>query len=72
VPDLLDSLQKADLELDERNRHQRFVDAQKLMHEAAWVGSLWFENGSFLVHRRIKGFSAGQGSAREGECWIDE
>jgi hypothetical protein len=48
------------------------VDAQKLMHESAWFGYMWFENGNFLVHKRIQGFPAGWGSRREAEWWIDE
>jgi peptide/nickel transport system substrate-binding protein len=72
VPGLLDTLQKADTEYDEKKRHQLFVDAQKLMHESAWFGYMWFENGNFLVHKRIQGFPAGWGSMREAEWWIDE
>ena len=72
VPGLLDTLQKADTEYDEKTRHQHFVDAQKLMHESAWFGYMWFENGNFLVHKRIQGFPAGWGSLREAEWWINE
>jgi len=72
VPGLLDTLQKADTEYDEKKRHQSFVDAQKLMHESAWFGYMWFENGNFLVHKRIQGFPAGWGSMREAEWWINE
>jgi ABC-type transport system substrate-binding protein len=72
VPGLLDTLQKADTEYDEKKRHQAFVDAQKLMHESAWFGYMWFENGNFLVHKRIQGFPAGWGSMREAEWWINE
>jgi peptide/nickel transport system substrate-binding protein len=72
VPGLLDTLQKADTEYDEKKRHQHFVDAQKLMHESAWFGYMWFENGNFLVNKRIQGFPAGWGSLREAEWWINE
>jgi peptide/nickel transport system substrate-binding protein len=73
VPGLLDALQKADAEPDERRRHQLFVDAQKLMHASAWSGALWFENGNALVHTRIQGYSAtGRGPLREAEWWINE
>jgi len=72
VPGLLDTLQKADTEYDEKKRHQHFVDAQRLMHESAWFGYMWFENGNFLVHKRIQGFPAGWGSLREAEWWINE
>jgi peptide/nickel transport system substrate-binding protein len=72
VPGLLDTLQKADTEYDEKTRHQYFVDAQKLMHDSAWFGYMWFENGNFLVNNRIKGFPAGWGSLRESEWWINE
>jgi ABC-type transport system substrate-binding protein len=72
VPGLLDTLQKADTEYDEKKRHQAFVEAQKLMHESAWFVYMWFENGNFLVHKRIQGFPAGWGSLREAEWWINE
>lgn len=72
VPGLLDTLQKADAEYDEKKRHQLFVEAQKLMHESAWFGYMWFEMGNYLVHKRIQGFPAGWGSLREAEWWIDE
>ena len=72
VPGLLDALQKADAEPDERRRHQLFVEAQRLMHASAWSGTLWFENGNVLVHKRIQGFPAGWGSRREAEWWINE
>ena len=48
------------------------ADAQKLMHESAWFGYMWFENGNFLVHKRIQGFPAGWGAMRYDEWWIDE
>ncbi|MFN8526207.1 MAG: ABC transporter substrate-binding protein [Chloroflexota bacterium] len=72
VPGLLDTLNKADGEYDNTKRQQLFVDAQKLMHESAWFGYMWFENGNFLVHKRIKGFPAPWGSYREWEWWIEE
>jgi peptide/nickel transport system substrate-binding protein len=72
VPGLLDTLQKADTEYDEKKRHALFVEAQKLMHDSAWFGYMWFENGNFLVHKRVQGFPAGWGSLREAEWWIDE
>jgi peptide/nickel transport system substrate-binding protein len=72
VAGLLDTLQKADTEYDEKKRQQLFIDAQKLMHESAWFGYMWFENGNFLVHNRIQGFPAGWGNQREAEWWINE
>ncbi|MGE3910363.1 MAG: ABC transporter substrate-binding protein [Chloroflexota bacterium] len=72
VPGLLDTLQRADTEYDDKKRHQAFVEAQKLMHESAWFGYMWFENGNFLVNKRIQGFPAGWGSLRESEWWISE
>jgi peptide/nickel transport system substrate-binding protein len=72
VAGLLDTLGKADAEYDMAKRQQLFVDAQKLMHDSAWFGYMWFENGNFLVHKRIKNFPAPWGSLREAEWWIDE
>jgi len=70
VPGLRETLQKADAEYDDKKRHQSFIDAQKLMHESAWMGYMWFETGNFLVHKRIQGFPAGWGSMRESEWSI--
>ncbi|MFN8635362.1 MAG: ABC transporter substrate-binding protein [Chloroflexota bacterium] len=72
VDGLLETLQKADTEYDEKKRNQAFIDAQKLMHESSWFVYMWFENGNFLVHKRIQGFPAGWGSLREAEWWINE
>ena len=56
----------------DQQQAQLFVEAQKLMHESAWFGYMWFENGSFLVHKRIQGFTAPWGGLREAELWINE
>ena len=72
VDGLLETLQKADEEYDDKKRHQLFIDAQKLMHESAWFGYMWFENGNFLVHKRVQNFQAPWGSLREEELWISE
>ncbi len=72
VPGLREKLAQADAEYDDAKRHQLFVEAQQLMHESAWFGYMWFENGSFLVHKRIQGFPAPWGSLRAEEWWINE
>jgi ABC-type transport system substrate-binding protein len=72
VPGLLDTLQKADEEYDEQKRADLFVQAQKLMHDSAWFVYMWFENGNFLVNKRIQGYPAGWGALREAEWWINE
>jgi peptide/nickel transport system substrate-binding protein len=72
VPGLLDTLARADSEYDDAKRHQLFVEAQKLMHESAWFGYMWFEPGSFLVHKRIQNFPAPWSGLREAEWWINE
>jgi peptide/nickel transport system substrate-binding protein len=72
VAGLIDTLHQADAEYDQAKRQAMFVQAQKLMHEAAWFGYIWFEPGNFLVHKRIQGFPAAWGSLRESEWWINE
>ena len=72
VPGLLETLQRADAEADDRQRHRHVVAAQRLTHEAAWTGPLWFENGNEVVHRRVRGVSAGAGPLREAAWWIGE
>jgi ABC-type transport system substrate-binding protein len=67
----LDTLQKADAEYDGKKRHELFGQAQRLMHESAWFGYMWFENGNFLVNNRVKGFPATWGSFREWEWFIN-
>jgi hypothetical protein len=42
------------------------------MHESAWFGYMWFENGNFLVNNRVKGFPATWGSFREWEWFINQ
>lgn len=70
VPGLLDTLKQADAEYDQDKRQELFVKAQTLMHESAWFGYMWFEQGNFLVHKRIQGFPAIWGSNREAEWWV--
>ncbi len=72
VDGLLETLQKADEEYDDKKRHQLFMEAQKLMHESAWFVYMWFDNGNFLVHKRVQGFPATWGALREAEWWINE
>ncbi len=72
VPGLLDTLNQADSEYDDKKRAELFVKAQKLMHDAAWFGYMWFENGNFVVHNRIQNFPAPWGALRESEWWINE
>jgi ABC-type transport system substrate-binding protein len=72
VPGLIELLNQADAEYDQKKRHDLFVKAQGLMHESAWFGYMWFENGNFLVHKRIEGFSGAWGSLREWQWWINE
>ncbi|MCC6177162.1 MAG: ABC transporter substrate-binding protein [Chloroflexi bacterium] len=73
VDGLIETLQKADSEYDDAKRQDLFVQAQKLMHESAWFGYMWFEPGNFLVHKRIQGFPpAIWGSLAEAEWWIKE
>jgi len=72
VDGLLETLQKADEEYDDQKRGELFKQAQKLMHDSAWFVYLWFENGNFLVNKRIEGFPAGWGASRESEWWINE
>jgi peptide/nickel transport system substrate-binding protein len=72
VDGLLETLQKADEEYDDAKRAELFKQAQKLMHDSAWFVYMWFENGNFLVHKRIQGFPATWGGLRESEWWINE
>jgi peptide/nickel transport system substrate-binding protein len=72
IPGLIDTLHQADSEYDQAKRQALFVQAQKLMHDSAWFGYIWFEPGNFLVHNRIQGFPAAWGSPREAEWWINE
>ncbi len=73
VPGLIDTLNQADAEYDDKKRQELFVKAQTLMHESAWFVYLWFEIGNNVVHKRIQNFpSAVWGSLREAEWWIDE
>jgi ABC-type transport system substrate-binding protein len=69
VPGLLDTLHQADAEYEPKKRHDLFVQAQKLMHESAWFGYMWFEIGNFLVHKRIQNFPTiwGASTLREHE-----
>jgi peptide/nickel transport system substrate-binding protein len=72
VPGLIDTLNQADGEYDDKKRQELFVKAQTLMHESAWFVYMWFENGNNVVHKRIQNFpSAVWGSLREEEWWID-
>lgn len=78
VPNLLETIQAADETYDPAERHELFAEAQKLMHESAWFGYMWFESGNFLRHERIQNFPiiddlpAVWGSLREEEWWIEE
>jgi ABC-type transport system substrate-binding protein len=74
VAGLLDTLQNADAEYDSKKRHDLFVQAQKLMHESAWFGYMWFELGNYLVHKRVQNFAQiwGANALREWEWWINE
>jgi len=73
VPGLIDTLKAADAEYDQAKRQELFVKAQTLMHDSAWMGYMWFEQGNFLVHKRIQNFPATiWGSFREQEWWIGE
>ncbi len=43
------------------------------MYDSAWMGYMWFEQGNFLVHKRVQGFpEAIWGSFREQEWSISE
>ena len=73
VPGLLDTLKAADAEYDQAKRQELFVKAQTLMYESAWMGYMWFEQGNFLVHKRVQGFPETiWGSFREQEWSISE
>ena len=56
MPGLLDLLRKPTPTTTERKRHALFVEAQQLMYDSAWFGYMWFENGNFLVHKRVQSF----------------
>ena len=73
VPGLIDTLKAADAEYDQAKRQELFVKAQTLMYESAWMGYMWFEQGNFLVHKRVQGFpDTIWGSFREQEWSISE
>ena len=73
VPGLLDTLKAADAEYDQAKRQELFVKAQTLMYDSAWMGYMWFEQGNFLVHKRVQGFPETiWGSFREQEWSISE
>ncbi|MGI8644080.1 MAG: ABC transporter substrate-binding protein [Thermomicrobiales bacterium] len=78
VPNLLETIRAADSTYEPEERHRLFVEAQKLMHESAWFGYMWFETGNFLRHQRIQNFPiiddllAIWGSLREEEWWLEE
>ncbi len=68
VPGLIDTLHAADAEYDQAKRQELFVKAQTLMYESAWMGYIWFEQGNFLVNKRVRGFPDSiWGSYREKE-----
>jgi ABC-type transport system substrate-binding protein len=72
VPGLIDTLHAADAEYDQTKRQELFVKAQTLMYESAWMGYIWFEQGNFLVNKRVQGFPDSiWGSYREKEWWIN-
>jgi peptide/nickel transport system substrate-binding protein len=70
VDGLSETLRQADAEYDPARRHALFIEAQKLMHDSAWFGYMWFEPGNFLVHTRVQGFPATWGSFRIEDWWI--
>jgi ABC-type transport system substrate-binding protein len=73
VPGLIDTLKAADAEYDQAKRQALFEKAQTLMYESAWMGYMWFEQGNFLVHKRVQGFpDTIWGSFREQEWSISE
>ena len=79
VPGLPELLQAADSTYDPAEQHDLYVEAQGLMHEAAWWCYMWFETGNVLLHNRVKGVqllpngeSGIWGSLRESEWWIEE
>lgn len=78
VPGLLDLIRQADSSYDQEERHNLFVEAQQLMHESAWIGYMWYENGNVLINDRVQNYPTldGQsmtwGSLREWEWWISE
>jgi hypothetical protein len=48
------------------------------MHESAWIGYMWYENGNVLLNDRVQNYptidseSMTWGSLREWEWWISE
>jgi peptide/nickel transport system substrate-binding protein len=73
VPGLIDTLRAADAEYDQAKRQELFVKAQTLMYESAWMGYIWFEQGNFLVNKRVQGFPDSiWGSFREKEWSIGQ
>jgi ABC-type transport system substrate-binding protein len=78
VPGLLDLIREADSSYDPAERQRLYVEAQKLMHETAWFGYIWYENGNVLLNQRVQNFpeldgkSASWGSLREWEWWLSE
>lgn len=72
VPGLIDTLKAADAEYDQAKRQDLFVKAQTLMYESAWMGYMWFEQGNFLIDKRVQGFPDSiWGSFREQEWSIN-
>ena len=72
VPGLIDTLKTADAEYDQAKRQGLFVKAQTLMYESAWMGYMWFEQGNFLIDKRVQGFPDSiWGSFREQEWSIN-
>jgi peptide/nickel transport system substrate-binding protein len=73
VPGLIDTLKAADAAYDQAKRQELFVKAQTLMYESAWMGYMWFEQGNFLVDKRVQGFpNSIWGSFREQEWSINK
>ncbi|MFT4040998.1 MAG: hypothetical protein QM692_22640, partial [Thermomicrobiales bacterium] len=76
VPGLLEAIREADSTYDPAERQRLFVEAQKLMHESAWFGYMWYERGNVLLNARVHGFperdgeSTSWGSLREADWWL--
>ena len=71
VPGLMDVLKQADAEYDAKKRHDLFKKAQTLMYESAYMGYLWYEQGNFVVNKRIQNFPDQVWIAlRQAEWWI--
>jgi peptide/nickel transport system substrate-binding protein len=78
VPGLLELIAAGDSTYDPVERQELFVEAQHLMHEAAWFGYMWFETGNLLHHQRVQnipldpnGNPAMWGALREWEWWLE-